>query len=300
MLAELDLSLEEATNLLLTNGELEEGQTILDVYMFVYDLELDLYYYNLTPITEENLQQLLDDYGLTLDELKSLLAENDDSLENYEFIEDLELAVEIYLYGPVFMDELFDVIGLTADEIDRLLAHLETLNFEDEAFLNKLLELSERMMAFEDFESADELTAEQIAELLDIFSQLLHLFELDTKFFLVNDSEKKPISLETLMTMTELKGYNLLIELYNLQGVFLADILLTADMFGSEIIKETGKDLKTVEKVVSESDTKPVTKTVKGAKLPKTASDYVANTAAGLAVALIGFVLYRRFKATHA
>ena len=100
--------------------------------------------------------------------------------------------------------------------------------------------------------------------------------------------------------MTSTDGYGLLIELYNKQGEFLADLLFTADMFGSDLLQETGKDLKELEKVIVKKDTdKPVKKTEKGAKLPKTASSYLTNTAAGLAFAITGFIIYRRFKVNH-
>ncbi|MFC0469987.1 processed acidic surface protein [Halalkalibacter kiskunsagensis] len=317
LLESYDLTLEEATKLLIENGELEEGQTILDVYMFFDDLDFDLFYYNLTPITDENLQQLLDMYDLTIEELHALLEEHGDSLEYYEHIEDLEWSIEYYLYYDEDIDfsdvdDLFTELGLTSAELERLFDHFLTLNFEDEAFLDKLDELSWRMMAFEDFDEASEVTPEQIAELLDIFSQLLDLFEMDVKFYLVKGDEKKPITLSTLMTMTSSDGYDLLIELYNKQGEFLADLLLKADMFGSDIITETGKDIKKAEEVIVEKKTtkkpvaskpvasKPVTKTQKGAKLPKTATTYVANSAAGLAVALAGFIIYRRFKVKDA
>jgi processed acidic surface protein len=316
LLQEYELTLEEATQLLIENGELEEGQSILDVYTFYDDLDIDLFYYNLTPITDENLQQLLDFYDLTIEELHELLAEHDDSLDYYEHIEDLEWAIEYYLYYEEEeidfseIDDLFNELGLTSAELETLFDHFLTLDVEDPAFLDKLDELSARMMAFEDFDAATELTAEQIADLLDIFSQFIQLFEMDVKFYLVQGDEKKDITLTSLMAMPHSNGADLLIELYNKQGAFLADIIFTAKMLGSEIIAETGKDIKKAEEVIVEKttakkpdrklDSKPVIKTQKGAKLPKTASDYVANTAVGLAVALAGFAIYRRFKVKNA
>ncbi|WP_332628504.1 processed acidic surface protein [Halalkalibacter flavus] len=310
LLAEHGLTLEEATALLILNGELEEGQAILDVYTFVDDLDIDLYYYNLTPITDENLQELLDFYDLTMEELISLLEEHGDSLERYEYIEDLDWTVEYYLFyydediDFSEIDDLFDQLGLTYEELDRLFEHFLTLDFENPAFLDRLEKLADRMMAFENFDEVSDLTPAQIAELLDIFTQLLDLFEIDVKFYLVKGNEKKPVSLSTLMTMTSTDGYGLLIELYNKQGEFLADLLFTADMLGSDIIVETGKDLKKTEKVIvkqtekkpAPAEKKPITKTEKGAKLPKTASNYLVNAASGLAVALAGFAIYRRFR----
>lgn len=161
------------------------------------------------------------------------------------------------------------------------------------------------MMAFENFETAEELTAEQIAEIFEIFNDMLDLFQVETKYYLAKDGEKKVISFNDLITMNTTNGYDLLIEIYNKQGEFLADVLLTADMFGSEIIQETGKDIKEAEKIVTENNQaseapkaeKSPVKTVKGAKLPTTASDYAVNTLAGLAFVAAGVFLFRRIRA---
>ncbi|MEL3971213.1 processed acidic surface protein [Rossellomorea oryzaecorticis] len=308
VLQEFDLSRDELNQLLVEYGDIEEGQDVLEGTWIIFSEELQEYvdfYLNGwegTPIDEENLMQLLNDFGFDSKEaLEQFLKENDDSIENYEYIEDLELAVDIYVNGEANLDEvygLFTEIGLTDEELEKLFAHFETLAIEDPAFLDQLIELSERMMVFEEFDTAEELTAEQIAELFDIFNDMLDLFQLDTKYYLVKDDEKQVISFETLMTMDTANGYDLLMELYNKQGEFLADLLLTADMFGSDLIQETGKDIKQAKEIVT-ADTpngsKPLVKTVKGGKLPKTASDYVGNTLVGFAFVLVGALLFRRF-----
>jgi len=308
VLLEFELSREELNSLLVENGDIEEGQDAIDAwFLFNEDLQSSVDYYingwEGTPIDDENLQQLLEDYGFESKEaLEEFLVENGDSLENYEYIEDLDYVVYFYTNGDEELDEvysLFTDIGFTDEELERFFLHLETLDFEDPAFLESLLALSERMMAFEDFEVADELTAEQIAELLDIFTEMLNLVQVDTKYFLVKDGEKQSVSFETLMTMETTNGYDLLIELYNKQGEFLLDVLFTAEMFGSEIIKETGEDIKEATEIVSEKPpvkAKPPVHTVKGGKLPTTASDYLSNTVAGFALVLVGMLLFRRVR----
>jgi processed acidic surface protein len=309
VLEEFDLSREELNELLVENGDIEEGQDVLEGTWIIFSEELHEYvdfYLNGwegTPIDEENLLQLINDYGFDSKEaLEQFLKENDDSIENYEYIEDLELAVDFYVNGAENIDEvygLFTEIGLTDDELEKLFVHFETLDFEDPAFLDELIELSERMMAFEEFETAEELSAEQIAELLDIFNDMLHLLDVDTTYYFTKDGEKQAVSFETLMKMDTTNGYDLLMEIYNNQGEFLADILLTADMFGSELIQETGKDIKQAKEIVTaegSKGSKPPIKTIKGGKLPTTASDYAGNTLAGLAFVLVGVFLFRRIK----
>ncbi|HSP23214.1 MAG TPA: processed acidic surface protein [Planococcus sp. (in: firmicutes)] len=330
VLTEFELSRSELNALLVENGDIEEGQDVLDTdwYLFTEDLSdgINFYLNGGTKITDENLQELIEYYEFeSKEELESFLNEQGDTIENYEFIEDLEYAVDDYIYGydeeydiEVDIEGMFTELGLTLEELERLEAHLMTLDFENPAFQDRATALADRMMMIEEFESADELTAEQISELIAIYTEMLDLLNLDTKYYLIKGSEKLPITLATLLTLETVDGYDLLVEVYNTQGTFLADFILTNDLFGSDIIKETGEDIKVVEEEVTEevkeeknvvvappalktpgkkSEKAPVKKTVKGGKLPKTASDYLPNALFGLAIALAGVALFRRSKA---
>lgn len=269
-----------------------------------------------TPLSEAGVQKVMADFELTREELNALLVDfgdlekGEDVLEGTWIIFNEELAywVEYYLDEENYTDidfgieGLFAEIGLTDKELERLFEHFLTLDLEDETFLAQLELLAERMEAIEDFESADDLDAAQIAELLSIFTDMMDQFQIDAKYYLTNGEEKLPLTLTALMALETTNGYDLLIEIYNTQGTFLADVLFTAEMFGSEIIKETGKDLGAVKEVVAAPKKETVkkevktVKTVKGGKLPKTASDYLSNTLIGLSFILIGFLLFRRMK----
>ncbi|EGA88920.1 hypothetical protein GPDM_12891 [Planococcus donghaensis MPA1U2] len=311
----LEMTRTELNELLYEYGDLEYGEDVLDgVYLiFIEDVEYfsEFYLddYTGTPIDDENLQELMDNFGFASEqELEEFLQGYSDSLENYDFIEDLEESLLFYTEMDDYeldFNGLFTELGLTEEEVERLIAHLETLNYEDPAFEEQLTQLSDRMMAMEDFETADELTAEQIAEMMDIYSDMINLFELKTTYFFVKDGVKKPVSLATLMTLQSTEGADLLIEIYNLKDVFLADVLLTADMFGSDLIADTGKDLGAVETIISTPtvtqkptvSTPSATKTVKGGKLPVTASNFVPTLLFGLALLLSGVILFRRLRA---
>ncbi|TWT07165.1 processed acidic surface protein [Planococcus sp. CPCC 101016] len=324
-----NLTRTEMNQLLYEYGDLEYGQDVLDgIYLiFIEDLEFYIAFYLEdfvgTPIDATNLKELMDEYGFASEkELESFLQDYDDSLSYYEYIEDLESSLLFYQEMGEYeidVDGLFTELGLTEEEIERLIAHLETLDYEDPAFEQKLTQLSDRMMAIGDFETADELTAEQIAELMDIYNDMIDLLELKTTYFFVKDGQKTPVSLATLMTLESTDGADLLIEIYNLKDVFLADILLTADMFGSDLIVDTGNSLDTVEKVITapvaekpaaitptapnnqtspSNQTSPTTtQTVTGGKLPATASDFATNAIFGLVLLAAGIVLFRRFRA---
>lgn len=277
-----------------------------------------------TPLSEEGVQKVMKDFDLTREELNALLVEYGDIEEGQDvldsnmyiiFNEDLYFYVEWYLDDENYIDlndlDIFTEVGLTEEELDRLFEHFITLNFEDETFLDQLDALLQRLDAVPYFESADDLDAEEIAILLDIFDDMMNLFEVETKYYLTDGTEKTALTLTALLALETTNGKDLLIEIFDREGTFLADIVLTAEMFGSEIIEETGKDLEVVEEVIAapvketkevkkeaksvKKDTKAV-QTTKGGKLPKTATDYVSNTLVGLAFVLIGFLLFRRMK----
>lgn len=309
VLKDFDLSREELNDLLVEWGDIEEGQDVLDspYFLFNEDLETSVDFYLNgwvgTPIDDENLQQLLEEFNLeSVEALEELLKENDDSLESYEYIEDLRWAVDFYINGDEYMEDefadLFTDIDLNDEEMEKLFAHLETLNWEDEALLDSMMLLGERMMAFEEFQTADELSAEQIAEMLAIFTEMKQLLQIETKYFLVVDGVKQPVSLDTLMTMESTNGNDLVMEIYNTNGELLLDLILTADMFGSELIQETGKDIQEAERIVTEAPmkAKPPVKTIKGGELPKTATNHIENTFAGLAIAAAGILFFRRMR----
>ncbi|MEH7504189.1 processed acidic surface protein [Neobacillus drentensis] len=309
LLDKYEITKPELENLLNENG------TSLDEYVFYDDLyykvsEL-LYKEELTPITEENLKELLSNYDFaSKEELEKLLNENNDSIENYEYIEDLEMAVAKLVYSGA-QDEIkkmLDEIGLTEAEMNKLSEYLmkkfsdENANLEE--FSTKMEEIANRLMSFKDFDSADDLTAENVAEILDVWNDLLNLFELKTEFYLTKDGKTTPLSIDALIKIDSLNGADLLIKIFSKDGELLADMVLTAKMFDSDLLTETGKDLEKTEdvvKVVAKATDKlaekaKTVKTVNGGSLPRTASDYLPNALGGLAIAVTGLLLYRRIK----
>jgi processed acidic surface protein len=311
LLAEFELTEQELQDLLADN------EASLDDYIFYEDLYYDVmdwtYVETFTPITDENLQQLLSDYEFaSVEELEAFLNKYEDSIENYEFIEDLEMAIADAYFAEAEQEliALMESIGLTKEEAKKLENHFMTVieNQEDpEQFLAQLEAIAERLMAFSEFENADELTAEDIAEMLSIWNDLLNLFELKIDYYLVKDGKETPISFSALLEMTDIDGADLMIKIYNKNGELLADMIITKEMFGSDFVKDTGKKLEetaeTAKEVTEVAKKVPAAKvpaktvkTVKGGKLPNTASDYAANAMAGLAFIIIGAFLYRRLK----
>ena len=131
VLIDFELTREELNELLIENGDIDKGQDVLDGEYLIFAEELydfvDFYINGEfgTPIDEQNLQELLTKYGFaSKEELEAFLINNNDSLDDYEYIEDLDYMVDLYKNG-LFTDEeifgLFDEIGLTEAEIENLL-----------------------------------------------------------------------------------------------------------------------------------------------------------------------------------
>ncbi|MFD5852020.1 processed acidic surface protein [Cytobacillus pseudoceanisediminis] len=310
LLTEYDLETEEElVALLAENGEMETTDDVRDVFRYIDALHSTVSFltYTGTEINEETLKQLLNDYGLTKEELISLLEENDDSLENYEYIEDLDIMVSIYFGGDELpgedeMNQILADIDLTDEELEALFAHFMTLDFENPDLLEKMMDLESRLMAFGEFDSAGDLTEAEIAELISIMQEMMNLFQLDAEFYLVKDGEKTHLTTAEMVALEETKGHDLLIELYNTQGQFLADMIITAEMFSSELIEDTVTDLNQAETVIKKqgpAKVKPVSKhpkTVKGGKLPNTAGNYIEGVLAGIGLTLLGMAILHRRK----
>ncbi|MGM0877900.1 MAG: processed acidic surface protein [Bacillota bacterium] len=251
------------------------------------------------PVTEETLQRLIENYGMTEQELIDLLIEYGE-LEEGENIKD----VFVYIYDVesiILLDTaedemltLFSELGLTEEEVVILFEHLETV-ITDDSVEEQLFALADRMIAFEEFESVDELTADQIAEVLSVFDELQQLLQVDVKYYFVKDGVKSAIDLTSLLEMKNPEqGTSLLIEVYDLNGNFLLDALFTAEMIGSDLITETGKDIKESKDVVEVVKTVDAKQTAKGAKLPKTAGHYPEMIFGGLV--LIGLAVFLKRK----
>lgn len=265
-----------------------------------------------------NLVYFKENYDLDQQSLLQLLAENDKDLHDYIYIFELEETVWT-LTGmeeeiaedllPIFEDEL----GLTEKELQNIEEHLISLedHLSDQATIERLDVLGNRMLAIGEFEVTEDLSAGQIAELASIYDEILSIFKLKASYSLVKDGSETPLSLADLIRLDELKGANLKVTLFSVDGTFLADLIITGEMVSSEVLEETGEQveksakqaaltLETSVQPVKKHITKPMNhadqKTVKGAKLPKTAGNYLTYAAIGVILLAAGSFLYRKVR----
>ena len=251
-----------------------------------------------TVLTDENLNELLAQYELTRQQLDDLLAEYGEEVTDYKFYDDLDLALATYTMSDEDLAQLenelqssLDDLGISEQEVDALLNHLDSINIEDPAFDSKMNDIVSRAEAIGDFESADDLNEEQIAEVVSLWDDVLDLLQLDAKYALVKDGQNKTVTFADLLQMNDPNGYSLSITLFTKDGQKLVDMIMTPELFGSETLKDTEKAVEKVEQIVEK---KTEVKTVKGAKLPKTATNYLLYSIVGLMLSLVGVISFRR------
>jgi len=252
------------------------------------------------PIAEDlhNLQELYTDYGLTKEELVALLKENGQTIDDYIYEEDLYYAVYLFTegsnledddsleedYTDIAPEELEDVLNvlqkeldLTKEELDRIDAHFTSIDKElsDPATLERLESIGDRLAAFEEFETATELSPSQITELVSIYDEIFSIFHLKASFILVEGSNEKPLSFFNLMNLDELKNASLKVSLSTTEGRFLADMVITGEMVDSEVVVDTGKELEqsaeAAKEIIEEKEEGPTKeKEVKEVLIPST------------------------------
>lgn len=296
----------EWTNKQLQNYLLEEWGTRLNDFETVKELKGFLG----SLVDEESLDQIYYEFDLTPEELESILQENGKTMDDFKFYDDLS----IYLYDLLYEDEdwddyfdptgFFEEFGLSEREIWKLYDHLEYVFEKNPTLIEELEKIYDRLLAFGDFETATELTAEEIAELLSIGQDLLNTLEIRAEYFLAKPGEQKPINYSDLFKLTSLGDYDLLVVLYDLEGNKLADFIITGDMVNSQLVSDVSEDLDDITEEVSKdadyeeaSGEKTVLRTESGGRLPDTATPYPTYMFLGLLIAFGGVLMLRKVRA---
>ncbi|WP_158077155.1 processed acidic surface protein [Caenibacillus caldisaponilyticus] len=239
------------------------------------------------PLNDQTLQQVLDEYGLTKAELIDLLAAHGRSLDDYKFVDDLVFDLDEYTLGDTDEEDLsaiFESLGLTDEEIERVFTYLDSLDPDQ---VEKGMEsIADRLIAFSDSldENAESLTRAQAEALAGIFEDMLKVFQMHAKYYLVSDGHKKPITLAELFQMKDIGNATLLIELYDKDGNLLADLNVTPDLLNPDLINQAAKGAETTAKSLPAqppAGKKAASATAKGGRLPDTASHVWDWMAAG-------------------
>ncbi|WP_129688612.1 processed acidic surface protein [Gottfriedia acidiceleris] len=273
-------------------------------------------------LTQKTLDDLLDEYGYTEDEIIDLAVYYDDMDENaslldtYYFTSDIENL--IYLdedeSGSVedefpSMEDISSALsefGITEDEINNLSAYLEKVVNDDPAVEAKLEALAERASALEenypeffsmDTEAApEELPAELKVELMNIVKELQSTLKIDIKVAIEQNGVKTPLTFAKLLTMDDsmesMENVKVYLEIYDNAGNLLLDAVFSPDeLIGDDeivdIVKDTQKAIKNPKPTVT-------VRTENGGKLPTTATHTTEWTMVGMLMMLTAVVLRKK------
>lgn len=263
-------------------------------------------------LTEETLAAILEEYGYTEEEVIELAVYYDDMDENaslldtYYFTSDIEnliyLDEDVSEY-PTMEDaeDIFEMMGITEDEIERLSNYLDKVMTDDPTVEAKLEVLVERLdnlyVTYEDIfnmeTTPEELPAELTAELANIVKELQSTLKIDVKVAIEQDGVKTPITFaqmllmdDSLETMENVKVY---LDIYDNAGNLLLDAVLSDDLLLEEdfidIVKDTGNAIKNPNITI---------KTENGGKLPNTATHTTEWTLAGILMMLSAVALRKK------
>ncbi len=253
-----------------------------------------------------NIEDLYTKYNLDQDTLPALLNEYGDDLNDYVYVDELDTALGFYTessksaFSGIDKATVMSILSqfdLSEQEVTKLKdyfvpmsdylnsaeveAQMQTLQTKTLAILEKLKQERE---ANKNFKPSDE----ERKELASYYSELLSNLKINMKLSLVKGGSSTPLSLEEAMWLEELEDNDIKIEVYGSNSELLADFVITSDFIKSlqDKIMENGGNL------VDKTDVK----TVKGGKLPKTATNSVSYVLFGFVLFAAGTILYRKVR----
>ncbi|APH05585.1 processed acidic surface protein [Bacillus weihaiensis] len=241
-----------------------------------------------SPISNENVAELLVDYDLSRQELDLLLSEFGETVDDYTFIEDLAIALTFYLNHESDINEFrefFTLTGLTDKELETLFSHF--IKLKDRVKENEMDALGRRMEAFQSIEDMTTLSHSQKEEVLTIFSNLMTALGFTSHYYLKDTNGiETSVNVNELFQMDELYGNVLGINLYNTEGEYLVDFELSEEMVTSQFLLEFGRELTEFGTLAGALSAQF------HSKLPETASSLWINLLAGIFIIGVGIIGY--------
>lgn len=252
-----------------------------------------------------------DDYNTEGQSIFQVIEDNGKSINDFVFIGELESFLwansEVSFPEPDMAEIMsyLNMLGITEEEMNQLYSHFMSLEdlFTNPEVLTQIEGLAERAMIIAEQVGAAEPTKEQLEELIAIYNEYLTIFKLRLNAVLIVDGTEIPVEMSEIMSITDPEGIDgFRIEFYSTDNVLLADMEVTSDLlesgFGGLLTGAMDNINEETEEVSEElaADNTESPRTVKGATLPKTASDYIPNALIGMAIALTGAYLYKKVK----
>jgi processed acidic surface protein len=278
-------------NLGWTKEDLDEYLSLRDILLDKYESVDELIEVMGTPLNESNVQNLLDKYELSHEDLQELLNQFSESIEAYTFIEDLDIAVNFFIQHSedmIGMSNFLSYVGLTDAEITNLYNHVSSL--EQESLHSKLMAVNNRIDQLGPIDETVTLPEEQQVELLAIFDEIVSIYHFSPTYHLTSNMEASSQINTVHKQLTDLKpleGKSVKVALYNQSGAFIADMTLTSDMLASDFVLQTSEQILQVGLL-----TAAMSNVMYGELMPDTASPYPVSLLIGVLLWITGVLCY--------
>lgn len=271
-----------------TENDLEDYLQSHNTSLSEYESFEDLMSFLGEPIDNENLNEMLAQYEMTYNDLEVLLAEYGETIDDYTFIEDLQLDIQFFLKHHEMLtvaNDFLSLFGLTENEMKNLFEH-----FQNEVIQSQLktaiASVSESLQQLSHLQGASEISKLEQQQLLNLWEEVLSLYQIEAKFYLGKDGEMVAVSVDDVIERQMVSEESLYLALHNLAGDKLATLVFSNEIVQSNLMYESLEQFNEIA-AISE-DYKQMHA---NAKLPKTAGHFITNLIVSLFILVIGLKL---------
>jgi processed acidic surface protein len=298
-----------------TKERLEEALAVYETRLDSFEKVEDVKDYMGEVIKADlsNLSQIYYAYRIDQNTLFTLLEKNGKSIDDYIYVYDLvEVAggadTEIPIMDEAMLTEFLAMLDVTDAELNKIEAYMASMEsyFSDPAFFEAFTSWTERISLLKELDGVVELSQEQVDQVVSYFNELFSLIKLKPVISFILDGQETIMSFDQLAqledfdyTTTDLK-----VTIYGTDGTLLADFNVTSE-FVDYLSGIYGEIPEKLEDVVNQDDTSsPATqtknqkpsapRTIRGGKLPKTATNNIPGVILGGLLAITGILMYKK------
>ncbi|WP_400247778.1 processed acidic surface protein [Niallia sp. JL1B1071] len=239
-----------------------------------------------TPITPTNLEELLVQNSMTREELDILLAGFHEKVEDFWFLEDLEVAIDFYKNHEEKMlrlEEFLENIGFDDTEKQQFYGHLNKQN--PTLLAAKVEEWKEQLNQFQEMDQESGISNKDNEALNHFWQDFFTTTAMKPVLIGIDDNGKrKELALSDLFNKQ--MDTTVAIELYDKNDTLIGDAIVSTDMVSS---------VEAVDKMVELTEVTEGLATLYAAQLPNTASPLPVILCIGYILLLVGvFLTFRK------
>jgi processed acidic surface protein len=239
-----------------------------------------------TPITPTNLEKLLMDNSMTREELDILLAGFHETVEDFWFLEDLEVAIDFYRNHEdkmLQLEEFLENIGFDDTEKQQFYAHLNKQN--PTLLATKVAEWKEQLNGFQAMDQESGISDKDTETLNQFWQDFFTTTGMKPLLISIDDNGKrKELALQDLIKQQ--LDTTVAIELYDKNDKLIGDAIVAQDMISS---------VEAVDKMVELTEVTEGLASLYAAQLPNTASPLPVIICIGYMLFLVGmFLTFRK------